>query len=129
MIIRILLFLISITFCSFIGSAQNDSIFNNSTDYQLTIMENSDTNQISSSKKSPIKYRESKRFMAAFLCLTLGPFGMHRLYLGSTPQVAAAYSVTLGAVGIVPVVDLLLITFSKDISRFKNNERVIMWGK
>ena len=129
MIIRILLFLISITFCSFIGSAQNDSIFNNSTDYQLTIMENSDTNQISSSKKSPIKYRESKRFMAAFLCLTLGPFGLHRLYLGSTPQVAAAYSVTLGAVGIVPVVDLLLITFSKDISRFKNNERVIMWGK
>ena len=129
MIIRILLVLISITFCSFNGSAQNDSIFTNSTDYQLTIMENSDTNQISSSKKSPIKYRESKRFMAAFLCLTLGPFGMHRLYLGSTPQVAAAYSVTLGAVGIVPVVDLLLITFSKDISRFKNNERVIMWGK
>jgi hypothetical protein len=129
MIIRIVLVLISITFCSFNGSAQHDSIFNNSTDYQLTIVENSDTNQISSSKKSPIKYRESKRFMAAFLCLTLGPFGMHRLYLGSTPQVAAAYSVTLGAVGIVPVVDLLLITFSKDISRFKNNERVIMWGK
>lgn len=129
MIIRIFLVLISITFCSFNGSAQNDSIFNNSTNYQLTILENSDTIQISSSKKSPIKYRESKRFMAAFLCLTLGPFGMHRLYLGSTPQVAAAYSVTLGAVGIVPVVDLLLITFSKDISRFKNNERVIMWGK
>lgn len=129
MIIRIFLVLISITFCSFNGFAQYDSILNNSTDYQLTIIENRDTNQISSSKKSPIKYRESKRFMAAFLCLTLGPFGMHRLYLGSTPQVAAAYSVTLGAIGIVPVVDLLLITFSKDISRFKNNERVIMWGK
>jgi TM2 domain-containing membrane protein YozV len=129
MIIRIVLVLISIPFFSFNGSAQNDSIYNNSADYQLTIIENSDTNQISSSKKSPIKYRESKRFMAAFLCLTLGPFGMHRLYLGSTPQVAAAYSVTLGAVGIVPVVDLLLITFSKDISRFKNNGKVIMWGK
>jgi TM2 domain-containing membrane protein YozV len=127
MIIRVILVLISITFCSFNSSAQNDTIFNNSNDYQLTIIENSDTNQISSSKKSPRKYRESKRFMAAFLCLTLGPFGMHRLYLGSTPQVAAAYSVTLGAVGIVPVVDLLLITFSKDISKFKNNGKVIMW--
>jgi len=127
MIIRVILVLISITFCSFNSSAQNDTIFNNLNDYQLTIIENSDTNQISSSKKSPRKYRESKRFMAAFLCLTLGPFGMHRLYLGSTPQVAAAYSVTLGAVGIVPVVDLLLITFSKDISKFKNNGKVIMW--
>ena len=127
MIIRVILVLISITFCSFNSSAQNDTIFNKSNDYQLTIIENSDTNQISSSKKSPRKYRESKRFMAAFLCLTLGPFGMHRLYLGSTPQVAAAYSVTLGAVGIVPVVDLLLITFSKDISKFKNNGKVIMW--
>lgn len=75
------------------------------------------------------KYRESKRFVAAILCLTLGPFGMHRLYLGTRPQVAAAYSITLGGIGIVPVVDLLLITFSKDISRFKNNDRVIMWGK
>lgn len=75
------------------------------------------------------KYRESKRFVAAVLCLALGPFGMHRLYLGTSPKVAAAYSVTLGGIGIIPAIDFLLITFSKDISRFKENERVIMWVK
>lgn len=95
----------------------------------LEIVDNKDTSKISSQKTQVGSPRESKRFVAAVLCLTLGPFGMHRLYLGSTPQVAAAYSVTLGAIGIVPVVDFLLISFSKDISRFKNNGKVIMWGK
>jgi TM2 domain-containing membrane protein YozV len=93
------------------------------------VVENKDTSKISSHKNEVKPSKESKRFVAAVLCLTLGPFGMHRLYLGSTPQVAAAYSVTLGAIGIVPVVDFLLISFSKDISRFKNNGKVIMWGK
>lgn len=83
---------------------------------------------ISNSEKT-FKYRESKRFVAAVLCLALGPFGMHRLYLGTSPKVAAAYSVTLGGIGIIPAVDFLLITFSKDISRFKENDKVIMWMK
>jgi len=129
MIIRIVFILISITFFQYSGSAQTDSLISYSNDYQLSVVENRDTNQISMTQKSEFKYRESKRFVAAVLCLTLGPFGMHRLYLGATPQVAAAYSVTLGAIGILPVVDLLLISFSKDISRFKNNGKVIMWGK
>lgn len=129
MIIRILFVFISVTIFHFNGSAQTDSLKIYSSDYQLSELENTDTNKISSTEKSSFKYRESKRFTAALLCLTLGPFGMHRLYLGTSPQVAAAYSITLGAIGIVPVVDLLLITFSKDISRFKDNKRVIMWGK
>ena len=127
MIIRIVLILFSIQIIPIKVSAQTDEIYNYSSDIQLQIQENTDTNKIIVQKKSELKYRESKRFMAAFLCLTLGPFGMHRLYLGASPQVAAAYSVTLGAIGIVPVVDLLLITFSKDISKFKNNGKVIMW--
>lgn len=96
---------------------------------QIITSEIPDTLPSASSPEKPFKYRESKRFVAAVLCLTLGPFGMHRLYLGTEPRVAAAYSVTLGGVGVIPVVDLLLITFSKDISRFKNNDKVIMWGK
>lgn len=129
MIIRIIFVYIIITIFQMNGSAQTDSLKIYSIDNQLSEVENTDTNKISSSEKSSFKYRESKRFTAALLCLTLGPFGMHRLYLGTSPQVAAAYSITLGAIGIVPVVDLLLITFSKDISRFKNNKRVIMWGQ
>lgn len=109
------------------GLTQMNSDFAFDSDYQLVVIENKDASIISLQKKEDKAPRESKRFVAAVLCLTLGPFGMHRLYLGSTPQVAAAYSVTLGAIGIVPVVDFLLISFSKDISRFKNNGKVIMW--
>lgn len=99
------------------------------TDIQLSVIENTDTLKITPPTTETVQPHESRRFVAAVLCLTLGPFGMHRLYLGTTPAVAAAYSVTLGAIGIVPVVDFLLITFSKDISRFKNNDKVIMWKR
>ena len=83
-----------------------------------------------SSKIENQKVRPKRRIIAAFLCITLGPFGMHRLYLGTKPRVAAAYTLTLGGgLGIVPAIDLLHIIFSRDISRFKNNDDFIMWAK
>ena len=101
---------------------------------KLSLISNNDTLEIAPIENQKFdtdsyRYRKSKRFTAALLCLTLGPFGMHRLYLGTSAKVAAAYSITLGGIGLVPVIDLLLITFSKDLERFKNNENVIMWGK
>lgn len=76
------------------------------------------------------KVRPKRRIVAAFLCLTLGPFGMHRLYLGTEARVAAAYTLTLGGgIGIVPVIDLFSIVFTRDISKFKDNDRFIMWAK
>lgn len=72
--------------------------------------------------------KEHPRITAAILCITLGPFGAHRLYLGTKPIVPATYTLTLGGgIGLLPVVDLFLITFSKDISRYKNNPHVFMW--
>lgn len=85
-------------------------------------------NKIFSFKKKKVKPK--RRIIAALLCVTLGPFGMHRLYLGTKPHVAAAYTVTLGGgVGIVPVIDLFQIVFSKDISQFKENDQFFMWVK
>jgi TM2 domain-containing membrane protein YozV len=85
-------------------------------------------NKIFSLKKKKVKPK--RRIIAALLCVTLGPFGMHRLYLGTKPHVAAAYTVTLGGgVGIVPVIDLFQIVFSKDISQFKENDQFFMWVK
>lgn len=79
--------------------------------------------------KAP-RIRESKRIVAIALCVTLGPFGMHRLYLGTQPQVPAMYAVTLGGgLGVLTVIDLFHLVFSKDISRFKNNPKVIMWAR
>jgi TM2 domain-containing membrane protein YozV len=86
--------------------------------------------QPDSSKIENQKVRPKRRLIAAFLCATLGPFGMHRLYLGTQPRVAGAYTLTLGGgLGLVPAIDLLFIVFSKDVSRFKNNDDFIMWAK
>lgn len=80
--------------------------------------------EIISSKK------EHPRITAAILCITLGPFGAHRLYLGTKPIVPASYTLTLGGgLGLLPVIDLFLITFSKDISRYKNNPHFFMWNE
>ena len=85
-------------------------------------------NKIFNLKKTKVKPK--RRIIAALLCVTLGPFGMHRLYLGTKPHVAAAYTVTLGGgVGILPVIDLFQIVFSKDFSRFKENDQFFMWVK
>ncbi|HYG51644.1 MAG TPA: TM2 domain-containing protein [Flavobacteriales bacterium] len=74
--------------------------------------------------------KPKRRIVAAFLCITLGPFGMHRLYLGTKPRVAAAYTLTLGGgLGLIPLIDLFHIVFSKDISRFKDNDQFIMWAQ
>lgn len=74
------------------------------------------------------KVKPKRRIYAALLCMTLGPFGMHRLYLGTEPHVAAAYTLTLGGgCGLITVIDLFAIVFSKDISRFKDNDQFIMW--
>lgn len=80
-------------------------------------------------QKQALKHRkEHPRLMAAVLCLTLGPFGAHRLYLGTKPAVPVAYTLTLGGgLGVLPVIDLLVICFSRDITPYKNNPRVFMW--
>jgi TM2 domain-containing membrane protein YozV len=112
------------------GAQQNDSI------YALSA---SDSAQIHVSVKDTViekhEYvssakRESKRVVAALLCLALGPFGAHRLYLGTQPQVPALYSITLGGgLGFIPVIDFIVIVFTKNLNKYKNNNRVFMWAE
>jgi hypothetical protein len=64
------------------------------------------------------------------LTLLTGPLGGHRLYLGTKPIVPIVYTLTLGGgVGVLPFIDLVVICFSKDISRFENNDKIFMWAK
>ncbi len=80
-------------------------------------------------------FREDKRtgkqkFATIVIILLTGPLGGHRLYLGTKPVVPVVYAVTLGGgIGILPIIDLFAIAFTKDISRYIDNERVIMWLK
>lgn len=70
------------------------------------------------------------KITASILALTLGPFGVHRLYLGTTPLIPVVYVATVGGgVGILPFIDFVAIVFSKDISPFLNNNQIFMWVK
>lgn len=72
--------------------------------------------------------RENPRAVAIGLTVLLGPFGAHRIYLGTREAVPIFYTLTLGGgLGVLPVIDLIHLIFSKDLSRFVNNEKVIMW--
>lgn len=71
---------------------------------------------------------ENTRLVASGLALFLGPFGAHRLYLGTTPKVAVIYGVTFGGFGILPLIDLGHLVFSKDLDPFRNSDRVFMWS-
>lgn len=76
---------------------------------------------------SPV--RENQRLVASGLALFLGPFGAHRLYLGTTPKVAVVYGVTFGGFGVLPLIDLGHLLFSKDLGAYMNNDRVFMWNR
>jgi len=79
--------------------------------------------------KLKLERRENPRLVAALLTILAGPFGMHRLYLGTDVKVPVMYALTLGGgFGIIPLIDLGVILFSKDIEGFLNNSRFLMWS-
>ncbi|MFZ6053166.1 NINE protein [Halocola ammonii] len=73
--------------------------------------------------------QENPRLVSILLTLALGPFGAHRIYLGTDVKVPVFYTLTLGGgLGILPVIDLLHLVFTKDISVYYNNPRIFMWS-
>ncbi|MFT5184649.1 MAG: TM2 domain-containing membrane protein YozV [Flavobacteriales bacterium] len=74
--------------------------------------------------------RENPRWVAAMLTVGLGLFGVHRMYLGTDMKVPIIYVLTLGGgLGVLPMIDLLTILFTKDLEQFMNNDKVFMWAK
>lgn len=69
------------------------------------------------------------RAMAATLAVVLGPFGAHRLYLGTEAKVPVLYGLTFGAFGILPLIDLAHILFTKDLASYQANGHILMWAK
>ena len=74
------------------------------------------------------EHRENPRVVSSVLAVFLGPFGAHRLYLGTTPKVAVVYGLTFGGFGLLPLLDLGHLLFSKDLDRYRNNDKVFMWN-
>lgn len=75
------------------------------------------------------KTEEHSKFVAATLDITLGLFGAHRLYLGTSPQVPVIYTLTLGGGGFIVLTDLGVILFTKDLEQFADDPHVIMWAE
>jgi len=71
-----------------------------------------------------------KKLKAVLLAIFLGHFGVHRIYLGTSPNVPVVYSLTLGGgFGLLPLCDIIAILTSKDLDNYTNNDQVFMWSK
>lgn len=70
------------------------------------------------------------KLISVSLAITLGVFGVHRLYLGTKALVPIGYTLTLGGgMGILPVTDIVYILLAKDVEQIKNNDYLFMWNK
>ena len=71
---------------------------------------------------------DNQRSVAIGLDVSLGLFGVHRMYLGTDLKVPVIYTSTIGGGGVLWLVDLGLLIAVKDITPFKNNSNVFMWN-
>lgn len=71
--------------------------------------------------------RTPKRWLAAVLTVAVGPFGGHRVYLGTTPKVPLLYSLTFGGFGVLVLIDLGHVLFTPDLGPYRENGHVFMW--
>ena len=74
-------------------------------------------------------HHEPTRLVAAALAVTLGPFGAHRLYLGTNAKVPLFYGLTFGGFGVLVLIDLGHILFTKDLAPYEHNTQVLMWAE
>jgi hypothetical protein len=88
----------------------------------------SDSLVTDSSQQTELLQRKHVRAKAIVFTLLTGPLGGHRVYLGTRPGAPIIYAVTLGGFGILPLVDLVHLIFTKDLSKFEQNQKIIMWG-
>ena len=100
------------------------------------VKKQSSPSQIASSdslkeNQKDIVYHKKHRLVAALLALPLGVFGLHRIYMHTSPIVPFVYIVTFGGVfGILPFIDFVLILLNKDIHlTYTSNPHLFMWQK
>lgn len=69
-----------------------------------------------------------QKLKAILLAVFLGHFGVHRIYLGTSPNVPVVYSLTLGGgLGLLPLVDIIAILRADNLDQFRNCDKVFMW--
>ncbi len=91
-------------------------------------LQNDSTIITTQEEQQEVKKVKFKRGKAIIFTVLTGFLGGHRIYLGTHHRTPIIYSVTLGGLGILPVVDLINIIFTKDINKFDNKTQIIMWA-
>lgn len=78
-----------------------------------------------------IVYHKKHRLVAALLAFPLGVFGLHRIYMHTSPLVPLVYIATFGGLfGVLPFIDFVLILLNKDIHlTYTSNPHIFMWQK
>ncbi|OIP01644.1 MAG: hypothetical protein COX70_09065 [Flavobacteriales bacterium CG_4_10_14_0_2_um_filter_32_8] len=92
----------------------------------VSIQENNLADTIAGAAIVTVKFKRGK---AILFTVFTGFLGGHRIYLGTHQRTPIIYSVTLGGLGILPLIDLIQIIFTKDLSKFEYRPQIIMWGK
>lgn len=87
-----------------------------------------ETDSIQLQEIQVVNHVKFKRGKAILFTIFTGLLGGHRIYLGTHHRTPIIYSVTLGGLGILPLVDLINIIFTKDINKFDNKTQIIMWA-
>ena len=76
-----------------------------------------------------IQTKSPKKVTAVLLAIALGPFGVHRLYLGTEAKVPVIYTLTLGGgLGILPLIDIIAILSNPTLEKFEQNGKIVMWA-
>lgn len=111
-----------------ISSKANNSARISSKEFQVTIqiLDSSIVADFDSIASREVKFKRGKAI--AFTLLT-GIFGGHRIYFGTHHRTPIIYSLTFGGLGILPIIDLIHIFFTKDLARYEHKSQIIMWGK
>lgn len=119
-------------FLSFIFFVSNikasDAIELSSKDFQIVI-DFQDTNQVAEFDSIPSRVVKFKRGKAILFTVFTGFLGGHRIYFGTHHRTPIIYSITFGGLFILPLIDLVHIIFTKDLSRYEHKSQIIMWGK
>ena len=109
-------------------SRANDVVEYSTKDFQI-IIELQDSNQVVDFDSIPSRQVKFKRGKAIFFTTLTGFLGGHRIYFGTHHRTPIIYSITFGGLGILPLIDLVHIIFTKDLSRYEHKSQIIMWGR
>lgn len=122
-----LVFIFAFFACTFLCSAKELKLDTHQ-NIEIVLNNNLYVTDSISTKTVEVGIKENKKLMAMAINLSLGMLGAHRLYLGTKPHVPVFYLLTFGGVFfILPIIDFFVLTFSKDITPYQNNNKIIMW--